>query len=73
MKFSSDPKENCSQGKFALSKYYGEWSAYTNKPHGRGIRICQNGDIYMGYLKEGTWSEGGLLYIQQNGAFEVDE
>ena len=42
-------------------KYIGEWSAQTDKPNGRGIAIFRNGDIRIGYYKDGA-RDAGRLY-----------
>ncbi len=42
------------------SKYFGEWSEATSRPHGRGILILPNGGaIHIGYFNNGEWAASG--------------
>ncbi len=34
---------------YEVKAYLGQWSTKTNKPHGRGILVCKNGDIVIQY------------------------
>jgi len=55
------------------SKYFGEWSEATKKPHGRGIRIYTSGNILIGYYNNGGLAPGNYLTIYSNGTVYVGE
>ena len=42
-------------------KYWGEWSSTTNKPHGKGIFINENGSIQSGIYNNGTEADGRYI------------
>jgi len=42
-------------------KYWGEWSQSTNKPHGKGIFINENGSIQSGIYNNGAEGDGRYL------------
>jgi hypothetical protein len=52
---------------------FGEMNA-DNKFHGRGIVINSDGDIFIGYCKNGDWrAPGKFIWIFIGGEFEVGE
>ena len=55
------------------SKYIGEWCAQTDKPNGRGIAIFGNGEIWIGYYKDGDVAAGNYIFIYSNGWFNLGE
>ena len=69
IKFSEDSEEHGWKG----GKYLGEWSASTNKPHGRGIRIQKNGDINIGSYSDGYMAPGNYIVILSVGEYRVAE
>ncbi len=52
--------------------YYGEINA-DGEEHGRGIGISNDGDIGIGYFKNGEWSTGNYIEIYSDGRFWVGE
>ena len=68
---SSDKKEEHGFG--AGDKYVGEWSEDTKKPHGRGILILSNANIYIQYWAGGVAAPGNYINIFSNGEFKVGE
>jgi len=42
-------------------KYWGEWSNSTNKPHGKGIFINENGSIQCGIYIDGEEADGRYM------------
>ncbi len=63
--FSDKKEEHC--GPEGM-KYIGEWSQETKMPHGRGIRIYQDGAIHIGYFDDGQ-APGNYINIYKNGEF----
>ena len=53
--------------------YIGEWSFETKKPHGRGIRIYDNGNIRIGYRKNGDITLGKYVDVWPKGRVAVGE
>ena len=53
--------------------YLGEWSKDSNKPHGRGIRICTSGPILIAYWNNGWSAPGKYIDIWGGGTFRVGE
>lgn len=54
------------EGDYGLYKgrYYGEWSQKTNKPHGRGVFLRNDGSIFIRYFFDGkTRTDGKLVYL----------
>ena len=52
--------------------YYGEWSYATQKPHGRGIFLRNDGSIYIRYFENGsTKCRGGKQMIITGNCFGV--
>ena len=51
------------------TKYFGEWSEATKKPHGRGIAIWPNGDICIQYWNDGGDAPGNYIWIHSDGMF----
>ena len=54
------------------SKYYGELNE-NDKPHGRGIRILNDGYIHIGYFEKDMESTGNYITIYSDCRFEVGE
>ena len=60
-------------------KYTEEWGEYfgefneNNEPHGRGIYIFSDGDIYIQYWNNGRSAPGNYLDIRNDGVVEVGE
>lgn len=50
------------------SKYYGELNS-EDKPDGRGVRIWEDGVIYVGYWSDGKEKPGHYLKYNNNGEF----
>jgi hypothetical protein len=44
-----------------------------NRLHGRGIKLWNDGAIFIGYYQNGEWSTGNFIYIHDDGVFEVGE
>jgi hypothetical protein len=44
-----------------------------NRLHGRGIKIWNDGPIYIGYFEDGYLSTGNFINIYSDGRFEVGE
>jgi hypothetical protein len=57
---------------YSNSKYYGGLNA-DGKEHGRGIRICNDGHIEIGYYENGEWSTGNFITTISDGRFWVGE
>lgn len=55
------------------SKYIGEWSEKSNRPHGRGIHIVPTVHTTIGYWENGTAAAGNSAVIYSGGDFEVTE
>ncbi len=53
-------------------KYYGEVNG-SGKPHGRGIEINNDGDIWIGYWQNGSDDTGNYIRIYDDGDFDVGE
>ena len=54
-------------------KYIGEWSAQTDKPNGRGIKIYSWGSIYIGQYKDGKSAAGNYIFIWSDDTLSVGE
>ncbi len=52
--------------------YFGEINK-NNRPHGRGLRIYNNGHITIGYFQNGFRSTGNYIDIDSDGEFRVGE
>ncbi len=50
VKYSDDKSEIVRSD---AKEYLGQWSAKTNKPHGRGILVRDDGSIWLQYRNEG--------------------
>ncbi len=48
-------------------RYYGEWSEQLRQPHGRGIFIRDDGDIFIRYFMNGTTKVNGKLILISKG------
>ena len=53
------------RGKTNSRDYFGECSAATNLPHGRGVRFGVN-SIRVGYFTNGALSDGEVFFIIAN-------
>ena len=60
VKYSDDSSEFLLKG---AKEYLGQWSAKTNKPHGRGISVSNNGAIFLQYSNEGVVAPGNYIVI----------
>lgn len=61
VQFSDDPSEH---GWAFGQRYFGEWSADTKKPHGRGIKQYDDGrQIYIGFFNHGEEAPGSYIHI----------
>jgi hypothetical protein len=54
------------------NNYYGEVNA-VGKEHGRGIYKFDDGNIVIGYFKNGLRSTGNYIVIHSDGEFRVGE
>lgn len=55
-------------------QYFGEWSAKTLKPHGRGIMLYDNGYLHFNYWVNGEYADGRFIKIHtRRGKFWVDK
>ena len=52
--------------------YIGEIN-WRNNPHGRGITIDNNGNIFIGYQKDGAATVGNAIRINSYGSISVGE
>ena len=50
--------------------YYGEWNKGTNKKHGRGIQVWNDGSKYEGYWKDDKANVYGKLYHADGDIYE---
>ncbi len=57
IRFSDGPRDG---------RYYGEWSEELKKPHGRGIFIDDDGNIYIRYFMDGSTKLDGKLILIPN-------
>ncbi len=55
-----------------MGKYYGEVNE-SGEEHGRGIKIWNDGDIWIGYFDNGWYYTGNYIDIRSNGTFYVGE
>ena len=51
--------------------YIGEWSWETRKPHGRGIRIFDDGHVRIGYRNNGKFALGKYIDVWPAGKIAV--
>jgi hypothetical protein len=55
------------------SKYVGEWSLKTQRPHGRGIHIVPSVHTTIGYWENGVQASGNHVIIYSGGDYELNE
>lgn len=54
-------------------QYFGEVSVQTEKPHGRGIMLYDNGYLHINYWQNGDYADGKYVKINiLTGTFWVD-
>ena len=53
--------------------YFGELSALSLKPQGRGIYLRNDGVIFVGFFCDGAISDGKYIEIWASGGFDVGE